>query len=57
MPRMSRRDRKSRAAFKRTIHQLYVPDPANIPEPWDDDDDMSLIDGFDLDEEAEHEHA
>lgn len=53
MPRMSRRDRKIRAAFKRMI-QPYLPDPAPLPE-WDADG--NYIDPEDFEEEAELEHA
>ena len=55
MPRLSRRDRRIRAAAKR---QLYIPDPVIFAEPWDDDDECDLIfDDEALNEEAPHEHA
>ena len=55
MPRLSRRDRRIRAAFKR---QLYVPDPIEFAEPWEDDDDDAayLVDEKDEHGQA-HEHA
>ena len=36
----SRRDRKIRAAFKR---QLYVPDPVDFADPWDDDLEVTIV--------------
>ena len=53
MPRLSRRDRRIRAAFKR---QLYVPDPIEFAEPWDEDCDL-IFDDDPLTEDASHEHA
>lgn len=56
MPRVSRRDRRIRAAFKRRV-QLYVPNPMEALEPWDDEDDATnFVDELEIEETA-HEHA
>lgn len=54
MPRLSRRDRRIRAAFKR---QLYVPDPVEFAEPWDEEFGIIPADDFDLEEVDAREHA
>lgn len=56
MPRVSRRDRRIRAAFKRRV-QLYVPEPVPFAEPWGDDDCEIVFDDDTPTEEAQHEHA